>query len=259
MAGAAPQDPGQESEGDMSECELEAHVADTIQRAWHPRKNPYSKSWQQLVHRGRPLLMELACFPDSVLSEAVIKKFGEGSAIRMSHWNGADLETPSGVQHAIQVLKKTKPVNLWISCECSPFCPLQRLNRRNPEQIRNLEGKQQRAIRQYKGGLQVAEAAIKLGTQVHWELSERCEAWKLDFLTDFLEHYRMQKAICHGCTVGLRTKDQSKILCKGWGIATTNPQLAQHMNLRCQKNHAKGEAGQTAHTSRYTHQHLHNE
>ena len=59
---------------------------------------------------------------------------------------------------------------------------------------------------------------------------------------------------CHGCAVGLRTLDRKSSLCKGWTIATRNQQLLQHLSLKCQKNHPKArcEAGQAAHTARYT-------
>ena len=54
--------------------------------------------------------------------------------------------------------------------------------------------------------------------------------------------------------MGLRTKDGSKLLCKGWTVATKNEPLLHRLKLPCQKNHAKGkcESGQTAHTARYT-------
>ena len=80
------------------------------------------------------------------------------------------------------------------------------------------------------------------------------EAWQLPEFQQFLEELRLEKVTCHGCAVGLRTKDKKLPLCNGWTIATQNEELLQHLNLRCQKNHARGkcEAGQTAHTARYT-------
>lgn len=250
----ADEDSQQGPSRDVEFHELSANVADMITQRWDAQRNPYSQNWQSLVHHNRPILMELACFPNSLLSTEVERVFGKGSAIRVSNWNGGDLETPEGVKHTKKMLRRFRPVHLWISCECSPYCPLQRLNRKTPEQRQRLEEKQEHARKQYQGAMEVAETAFQLGTQVHWELAERCEAWQLPMIQDFLQRYGMQKATCHGCTVGLKTVDQQKILCKGWTIATKNAKILQHMNLRCQKNHAKGkcEAGQTAHTARYT-------
>ena len=138
--------------------------------------------------------MELACYPNSILSEEVERRFGKGSAIRCSDWNGCDLETEKGVSLAISILPKQKPMHLWIACECSPFCPLQRLNRGTPEKAAALEEKQRRARKQYGGAFRVAKAAKKIGTQVHWELSERCEAWKLPLIEDVVWTLGLRRA-----------------------------------------------------------------
>ena len=78
--------------------ELSSESALAMARQWEPRRNPYSEQWQELVHAARPFLMELACFPDSKLSAEVELRLGQGSSMRVSHWNGGDLETPEGVK-----------------------------------------------------------------------------------------------------------------------------------------------------------------
>ena len=251
-------EPHQESQGDVSELGLEERLPEAmaarLAKEWHIQKNPYSQQFSSLVQHERPLLMELACYPNSLLSAEVIQRFGEGSAIRCSEWNGGDLETESGVKHAKKIIRRYRPLHLWISCTCGPFCPLQRLNRRNPQQIANLEEKQRKARFQYQGAMEVAREGKKYGTQVHWEFSEKSEAWKLPEVQDFIAHMQMEKVTCHGCAVGLKTLDNKKALCKGWTIATKNVALLQHLHLKCQRNHEKGkcEAGQAAHTARYT-------
>ena len=132
-----------------------------------------------------------------------------------------------------------RPVHLWISCDCAPFCPLQLLNQRTPEQQARLLEKQNKARVQYRGAMEVARHAQSLNTQIHWELSERCEAWSLPELTEFISQHGLEKVTCHGRTVGLRTRDGKLALCKGWSIATKDPHLLRHMNLQCQHNHKK--------------------
>ena len=246
----------QRPEGDVrEECfhTLPDKTAQELLRSWGPHTNQYSKAWQQLVQHHRPLLMELACFENSILSEEVQKRYSTNSSIRLSNWNGADLETEEGVQFAIKMLRQHRPVHLWISCECGPYSILQRLNQKNPQQVQQLHDKQQRVRRQYQGALRVAEEAFRLKTEVHWELSQRCEAWSLPEIVDYVSRHKLEKVSCAGCTVGLRTRDQSKLMCKSW-TATKNERLLQHLNLRCQKNHPKGkcEAGESSHTARYT-------
>ena len=144
-------------------------------RSWGPHTNQYRKAWQQLVQHHRPFLRIV------FFSEEVQKRYSTNSSIRLSNrnWNGADLETEEGVQFAIKMLRQHRPVHLWISCECGPYSPLQRLNQRNPQQVQQLHDKQQRGRRQYQGALRVADEAFRLKTEVHWELSQRCEAWSL--------------------------------------------------------------------------------
>ena len=111
-----------ETEGDLRE--LEEHSALALTKSWQPRKNAYSAAWQQLTHGGRPLLMEVACFEDSVLSQVVESRFGKGSAVRCGLFNGCDLENPAGIRAIKVLIQKLRPVHVWISCDCGPFCPL---------------------------------------------------------------------------------------------------------------------------------------
>lgn len=174
--------------------------------------------------------------------------------MRLSEWNGGDLETEAGVKLIKELLRRHRPANVWISCECGPFRPPQRLNRKTPEQRHSLEVKQAKARQQYLGAIEVAEEAFELHLDVHWEFSQRSEAWGLPEITQFLERHQMQKVTTSGCAVGLKTKDQTLPLCKAWTVATKNPLILQRLHLPCQKNHPKGrcKAGQTAHTARYT-------
>ena len=233
---------------------LPEEVALMLSRTWQPQVNPYSAAWQDLTHQGRPLLLELACFEDSVLSHEVIRRFGVGSAVRCGLFNGFDLEDPKGVAMVKALIRKHRPVHVLVSGSCGPFCPLQRLNRKTPEQESALLKKQEAAKRQYTGAQEAALYAKSLGSQVHWEFSERSEAWKLPQIQDPIRDLGIEKVTCHGCTVGLRSVDGKQLLCKGWTIATRNAAFLRHMNLRCQKNHAYGEcrARNAAFSSRYT-------
>lgn len=132
------------------------------------------------------------------------------------------------------MLKQFRPVHLWISCDCAPYCPLQRINQRSDAQCERLRKKQEAALKQYRGAIEVADFAKTLKIQVHWELAERCEAWKLDDIGDFIARHDLKKVTCHGCTVGLKTRDGKLALCKGWSVATQNAELLRHLDLKCQ-------------------------
>ena len=147
--------------------------------------------------------MELACYEDSLLVQEVERRYGKNANIRCSKWNGGDLETKEGVQHAKCMIEKFRPVHLWISCNCSPYCPLQRINQRDDEQKQRLEEKRCQVRKQYAGAIEVADSA-RLNAQVHWELAERCEAWKLAEIEEFLHRHAFKKITCHGRAVGLK-------------------------------------------------------
>ena len=219
-----------------------------------PRKCQDTKIWSDLTKRHRPLLMEVACSEDSILSKEVCDRFGPSAAFRCSIWNGFDLTTDTGVQRCKTMIETERPCHVWLSCECGPFSPMQHINQRTESQVEALIEKRNDAVRQYLGGIEVAKHAKLWGSQVHWELSERCEAWKLPFIQQFLLDLSLQTVVCHGCAVGLRTRSTNELLCKAWKIASTSPILVKRMNLICQKNHKKGscDKGEAKHTAFYT-------
>ena len=192
---------------------------------------------ESLTHEGRPSRVEVACSEHRVLSQEVEKRFGIGSAVRCGLPNGCDAERQSGLEVIKGLLKQHRPVHVYSSCDCGPFCPHQRLNQRDDSQVRALQAKSKRALLQYQGAQEVAHLAAKLGSQIHWEWSETSEAWKLEQSEKFLEKHSLRKVTCHGCCIGLRTRDNKQLLCR-WTIATKNTAILKHMHLVCQKNHA---------------------
>ena len=59
-----------------------------IGREWKQDNNPFGHSWNQLKQAGRLFLLEVACSPNSVLSQEVDKRFGQDAAMRCSLYNG---------------------------------------------------------------------------------------------------------------------------------------------------------------------------
>ena len=110
------------------------------------------------------------------------------------------------------MIEKFRPVHLWISCNCAPYCPLQRINQRNEGQKQRLEEKRCQVRKQYAGAIDAADSARSLNVQVHWELAERCEAWKLAEIEEFLLRHALKKITCHGHAVGLKTLDGQEAL-----------------------------------------------
>ena len=114
----------------------------------------------------------MRCDPESELSNACSRVFGDGSARRLSAYNGGDVETKAGAQHIIRVMKETRPGLVWLSPECGPYSPMQHLNMKTEKQHQDLAEKRARARQQYKGCCEIAEEAYKENIPFIIELSE---------------------------------------------------------------------------------------
>ena len=190
--------------------------------------------FQSLVVQDRPVLLEVACESTSLLSSEVQKRMGsETAAVRASLWNGHDLSTTAGVRLTLNQVRLQRPQHVWLSPPCGPFSPLQNTNQRTESQREALHQKRQEAIRMYVGAACIVHECINLGVHVTWEMSERCEAWRLPLMQRLLNRYGLKVAVTKGCQVNLRDRPQGQFLQKGWKIATTHEQLAEHMNLPC--------------------------
>lgn len=101
---------------------------------------------------------------------------GDNADQRCSLFNGYDLTTKAGVQKLKRFVDEVRPVHIWISCDCGPYSPLQHLNQKTETQRENLRLKREYAQKEYKGAIELARYASPRGSQIHFELSERCEA-----------------------------------------------------------------------------------
>ena len=180
----------------------------------------------------------VCCSPDSRLSTECIRRFGPGSAVRLSFWNGGDIETQKGRAFVQKTIAELKPTMVWISPECGPYSPLQRTNQRNAAQKASLQDKRQHALAQYEGAASILRAAATLGCHVVLELSERCEAWQHDWCRKLHRDLSLHHGVCKGCQVNLRNS-QGVLMCKGWGISSNWGPFVQHMSLSCDGRHAK--------------------
>ena len=233
----------------LSQCQshLLEQAADGLVPGW----------FQGLVTYGRPVVMEVACTPDSLIGKAVQDRTGQAdSCRRVSIWNGGDLSTKEGIRLTLDRIREERPHNVWIATPCGPYSPLQRTNARTPEQRAELERKRECAKRIYVGGSIVARFAFQLGCHVTWEWSERCDAWRFPWVQKMLKDLSMSVAVTHGCRVNLRSSQDNRLLKKGWKLATTHVRLAEVMQAQCkcdrQYQHGRCEGQDTQRSARYT-------
>lgn len=224
--------------------ESESSVTHTLSsKNWQGIKNKmfqgFESDWEALVMDGRLRLLEVCCSPDSVLTSTCETKFGAGSALRVSHLNGGDIETNEGRKHVKHLISEHRPQVVWFSPECGPYSPMQHLNMKTEKQRKDLQEKRAHAKLQYEGACELAMYTMSLGLDFVIELSERCEAWKMPCFVDLQKHTGACFGVCKGCQVGLKGSD-GFLLGKGWKMLGSNHGLIRHMTLKCTTNHVHG-------------------
>lgn len=211
--------------------------------------------FQALVMQGRPLLFEVACSPDSVLTAQMQKRVGrEDAAQRLSYWNGFDLTKGEGVKLVIHKIQQDRPGHVWISTECGPFSRMQQVNQRNDKQKEELRQKRENCIKQYVGGLIIYSYGCQNGIPCTWEWAETCDAWRLPMVQNVFKKWGPQMVVVKGCRVNLRDPKSHGLLGKGWKLATTDENLARHMDLPCKCNqpHVPCQGALTRRSAYYT-------
>ena len=222
-----------------------------------------SESWsvvprifQGLASHQRPLLMEVACERESLLAKAVQEATqNTQAAMRCSLFNNHDLGTDAGVKLVLEQIEAENPSHVWMSPPCGPYSPLQRTNQRSEQQKQELARKRKEALKVYVGCSVIMHHCIQRGTHVTWELSERCDAWRLPLIQNLLRRYQLHTAVVKGCRVNLRD-EQKRLLQKGWKIMTTQPRMAEllHKPCRCdvKYQHGKCEGAMAGKSALYT-------
>ena len=205
----------------------------------------------------RPVLMEIACAPDSLLTRAVQAHTGlASSATRCSLWNAGDLSTSEGLRLVLDRVRLEKPQHVWLSTPCGPFSPMQRVNQRNEQQQQALSDKRKHAMKIYTGAACVFRTCMQLGIHCTWEWAERSDAWRLPLVQRLMKQYHLHVGVTKGCRVQLRDSSGSRLLQKGWKIMSSHARLVETMNLPCkcakQYQHGKCEGEAAERSAFYT-------
>lgn len=192
-----------------------------------------------VANSNRLMLLEVCCAEDSVLTQACCDIFGPDTALRVSHWNGGDIETKQGREYVKKLIREKRPRLVWLSPECGPFSPMQHLNQKSEKQRLDLQEKRKHARLQYDGVCELGMYSHSIGVRFLIELSERCEAWQLPVFQKLKQDLQCSQGVCKGCQVGLRD-NEGLLLSKGWKMLGTDHELIRHMSLRCTTDHPHG-------------------
>ena len=218
------------------------------------------ETFESLLSHRRIELLEVACAPNSVLSQVMQQKKGADAARRCSIFNEYDLGTNQGIHKVIADIDHYNPKHVWMSPICGPFSVMQNINQRTEQQVADLEQKRKNAIKQYTGCALIYTYCIQKGIHVTWEWSQSCQAWRLPLMQNLVKRFQPFFAVIRGCRVNLVTEKGIPIS-KGWKIMTTHALLAKRMDLPCKcekhRQHEKCEGSLTNKTAYYTKEFAH--
>ena len=184
------------------------------------------------------VLLEVGGSEDSVLGKEVEKICGSGAVVRLSFWNGGDLGTLEGRKYIRKTLEEVCPRFVWIYGDSSAYSPVNKMNQRTPQQALSLQAKKESASRSYEGVVDILRASRSTGATCVLEMADACEAWDQSWYVDVEKECLLYKGICQGCQVN-RRDFQGSLLCRGWGLASSDGALIQHMSLMCDGRHSK--------------------
>lgn len=243
MNGGDPSDHTQEQVGKYLTPEAKRFLE-------HINQDIAANAFENVVHNQEVILVEVACSPESKLSQEVQRSTGrENAAVRCSHWNGCDLGTGDGVKLTISQINRSRPRHVYISPECGPYSPIQNMNQKTEE-------KRRLVLKQYVGASCVYRHCVQQGIHVTWEWSEKCQGWRLPLMQKLQEDFGLFTTVVHGCQVNLRNFQNQRLMRKGWKLMTTHNRVAELMNLpcRCDRNyqHALCEGSLTRQSAYYT-------
>ena len=194
--------------------------------------------YRDMETSGRLFFLELGCSEDSVLRTEV-ENVGL-TAKRASLFNQHDLTCPHGLRKILNIVTHEKPKHVWISTECSAFSPMQNLNQRTPQQVRDLQQKQREARKQHIAGLVMAYWARHQGAHVYWERSRKCRAWNWDLMDKWRKQEQTHTAIVGGCRVGLQDPKTGAVVGKEWRVVCTSKTFAEKFHLPCLREACAG-------------------
>ena len=184
-------------------------------------------------------LLEVCCGKDSGLTQVVLENGGK--AFRVGYRNDMNLVSDHGLQRAKEFARIVKPKWMWISPTCGPTSPIQNLNQKSEQQIKNLQTKVRKSKKLTKACVELAKEQVERGGECVWEWPWVNGGWDFRVVKEFIK-WLVDKGLFHrvrldGCQVDARTHDTHELMLKPWKIITTSEHMAQCLDLRCTHDH----------------------
>ena len=198
--------------------------------------------------------MEIACSPESSLSQAMIDRGFE--AKRVNFREGYDLETPKGTNLLKNEMAQRPPKFSWVSLPCTRLSSLVNLTERTPEEWARFEQRQNRDLKRAdEVGEAIAHSIEKRpDSDFAWEWPTRAtKGWQSKAIKKLEKRMKsLGKKVywCHfhGCAFGLCFNGLP--VQKSWTVMTTNRSLWLALQRKCPGHpehlHCRGHVAQAS-------------
>ena len=185
--------------------------------------------------RGAADFMEIACSPESALSNEMIKM--GYAAKRINYKEGFDLETRRGTSLLKQEIIHRTPRLAWVSLPCTRLSPLVNLTQRTEAEWAAFEKRQGADLRRADEVSDGICEGITNGMEFAWEWpTNAVKGWRSRAIRKLILRCKelgitLYWARCHGCAYGLKFNGLPVL--KGWTILTTNRKIWLGLQRRC--------------------------
>ena len=185
--------------------------------------------------RGASDFLEIACSPESALSNEMIK-MGH-SAKRINYKEGFDLETRRGTSLLKQEIVQHAPRMSWISLPCTRLSPLVNLTQCTDEEWAAFEKRQSADLRRADEVADGVCEGLDRGMEFAWEWpTNAVKGWRSRAIRKLIIKCKqlgipLYWARMHGCAYGLQFNGIP--VQKGWTILTTNRRTWLGLQRRC--------------------------
>ena len=184
---------------------------------------------------NQPDFMEIACAPESALSQRLIDKgyFCQ----RINFQEGFDLEKREGTLRLSEAIQKSPPKHSWVSLPCTRLSSLTNLTQRDELEQANFEKRVCRDLKRADEVVDAVDPVLASGGDVSWEWpTGAVRGWKsraIRRLQAKIKFYNRHAFWCvfHGCAYGLEYKGWPVM--KSWTVLTTSRHVWLALQRRC--------------------------
>lgn len=173
--------------------------------------------------------------PSRVVDVAEQRGMSKGASLDLT--NGWNFNLPKHRLDAARLIQRMRPGLVIGSPMCTPFSPLQHLNKKRPEEVRAMELEYGKNHVEYT--IELMEMQRGLGGHVLLEHPRSASSWGLPCMKNFINKHALRLVTADQCMYGLKSTDSAgeAPAKKPTMFATSAGRIADRLSKRCDGMH----------------------